>query len=272
MQEEEIRQMLNYVGKEVFVEFYYDFKDTDVPYGEIASKIAKENPRSFSQNQNFRRRGRTIFERGQQLEALDIIIDSDKLPIAIVEKAKQIKQLEMGQYLCNIDDQKANRIDYSDDKYISAVHGIQKSPKKKQYKTAPKIVYFDAKTTQLATVIQRDPTVAKQALFNAEYRCELYPNHETFIKRKDDTPYTEPHHLIPMFMQGKVKTPDGKIVNLDVENNIVSLCSNCHNKLHYGKDIKEDLQKLYEERKELLGVCGITVSFDELSAMYSMIE
>lgn len=53
-----------------------------------------------------------------------------------------------------------------------------------------------------------------------------------------------------------------------MENNIVSLCSNCHNKLHYGKDIKDDLYKLYKERENLLKDAGIYISFEELLNLY----
>lgn len=57
-------------------------------------------------------------------------------------------------------------------------------------------------------------------------------------------------------------------ISLDVEENIVSLCSNCHNLLHYGKDFEPLLLKLYEERKELLSHVGIAISYEELVEMY----
>lgn len=65
---------------------------------------------------------------------------------------------------------------------------------------------------------------------------------------------------------------DGIAISLDVENNIVSLCSNCHNKLHYGNDIKDDLLCLYLSRISMLEEAGINVTFEELLAMYSMVE
>ena len=40
--------------------------------------------------------------------------------------------------------------------------------------------------------------------------------------------YTEQHHLIPMAYSDKFE------VSLDVEVSIVSLCSTCHNHIHYG--------------------------------------
>lgn len=57
-------------------------------------------------------------------------------------------------------------------------------------------------------------------------------------------------------------------VSLDVENNIVSLCSNCHNLLHYGTDFEPVLKKLYDERKSELEKAGIRISFEELMKYY----
>ena len=58
-------------------------------------------------------------------------------------------------------------------------------------------------------------------------------------------------------------------VSLDVEENIVSLCSNCHNQIHYGKDSESLIKKLYANRKELLKEAGIVLSEQELLEMYN---
>lgn len=57
-------------------------------------------------------------------------------------------------------------------------------------------------------------------------------------------------------------------VSLDVENNIVSLCSNCHNHLHYGTKIDPLLKTLFEKRKEILLKAGISISYEELKNLY----
>lgn len=72
----------------------------------------------------------------------------------------------------------------------------------------------------------------------------------------------EAHHLIPIGEQSKFS------FSLDVDANIVSLCPNCHRKLHHGKDIKEDLFKLFNARKDLLKKSGIEITFDELLELY----
>ena len=47
--------------------------------------------------------------------------------------------------------------------------------------------------------------------------------------------------------------------SLDVEANIVSLCSNCHNKIHYGSDIEGMIRNLWNQRKEQIQAAGIGV-------------
>ena len=84
--------------------------------------------------------------------------------------------------------------------------------------------------------------------------------------RKNNRPkniYTEGHHIVPLKYQDRFD------VNLDVEANIVSLCSNCHNNLHYGKDYEKTLRLIFtEERKNRLKKCGIIISFEDLLEMY----
>ena len=56
--------------------------------------------------------------------------------------------------------------------------------------------------------------------------------------------------------------------SLDTEVNIVSLCSHCHNLIHYGKDADRLIRKLYEDRAEYLEMAGIGISEDELLKLY----
>lgn len=56
--------------------------------------------------------------------------------------------------------------------------------------------------------------------------------------------------------------------SLDVASNVVSLCSNCHNQLHYGKDVEEILHQLYYCRRARLVKTEINLSIDQLDAMY----
>lgn len=108
----------------------------------------------------------------------------------------------------------------------------------------------------------RSRQTACNALRRAQYQCEINPDHPTFIRRSSNAPYTEPHHLVPMAYQEQME------VLLDWEQNIVSLCSNCHNELHYGRDAKKLIQKLYNNRKDQLIKIGIELSLEELLELY----
>ena len=111
-------------------------------------------------------------------------------------------------------------------------------------------------------VYYRDRRRAINALVHAGYVCEIDPHHSTFIRKKSGKPYTEPHHLVPMSQQGRFS------VSLDVEENIVSLCSTCHNHIHYGEGAEELLKKLYAERKDALHSVGIDITEKELLSYY----
>lgn len=112
-------------------------------------------------------------------------------------------------------------------------------------------------------VPKRDPQRAADALGHADYLCEYQNTDRTFM-RKNGKPYTEPHHLIPI---SKYRDFD---YSVDVMENIVSLCSHCHNLLHYGcwEEKEPVLEKLYIERKAALENCGLGLTLERLKAYY----
>ncbi|WAG56628.1 hypothetical protein LL033_05120 [Clostridium estertheticum] len=61
----------------------------------------------------------------------------------------------------------------------------------------------------------------------------------------------EPHHLIPLQYSDEFEN------SLDVVANIISLCSGCHNKFHYGEGARELIEKLRNERKDEIEKAGI---------------
>ena len=81
----------------------------------------------------------------------------------------------------------------------------------------------------------------------------------------EEKKYMECHHLVPLSYS--YKFPD---ISLDVEENIVCLCSNCHNQLHYGKGADVLLKKLYLERHSYLEKVGIHITLNELLEMYEV--
>lgn len=96
---------------------------------------------------------------------------------------------------------------------------------------------------------KRDIKRAENAISKAEYKCEVDKNHEIFISNITGKNYVEAHHLIPIKYSDLFNG-----INIDVEENIISLCVVCHKKLHHGKlnDIIPILTKLYNERKDAL--------------------
>lgn len=110
---------------------------------------------------------------------------------------------------------------------------------------------------------KRDPLRASNALKPAGFKCEFDNEDRTFL-RKNGKPYTEPHHLIPISKYRDFE------YSVDIMENIVSLCSHCHNLLHYGRfeDKEPILEKLYEEQKEALSKCGIELTLEQLKSYY----
>ena len=257
---EDLNANLAAVGKAVFVNFYYDFKDASMPIEDLAQKIFTQNPTSKSASQNFRiPRARHIFQTGQQLEALKIIIQSSRVDAKARELAKQILREES---------QRGNEAEevYQERLFINELNEemkyfqMQSSPIP-QYDNAPRNPKGDKILS--STQYQRDRKTSENALQMAQYLCEVNNKHFVFRRKNGITNYTEPHHLVPLY--AKKDFPD---VDLDREQNIISLCSNCHNQLHYGANIGGLLRSLYEKRKELLESIGIIVSFEQLLKYY----
>lgn len=111
-------------------------------------------------------------------------------------------------------------------------------------------------------IFPRDRQTALNALARAKYVCEIDIDHPTFKRKKTEVNYTEPHHLVPMAYSDLFE------ISLDVEENIVSLCSNCHNQLHYGQGAEELVAKIYKGRKDDLKKAGINISLEELLEKY----
>ena len=116
--------------------------------------------------------------------------------------------------------------------------------------------------SQGVLVYKRDRQKANNAILHSNHRCEINHDHISFKRKSDGLPYMEAHHLIPMAQQDLFE------YSLDVEENIVSLCSQCHNEIHYGENADKLITKLYHERIELLKKKKIAVSLAELLSYY----
>lgn len=100
----------------------------------------------------------------------------------------------------------------------------------------------------------RNVDTASRALARAGYLCECDNAHELFLRKRQPVNYTEPHHLIPLQYDDLFEN------SLDVQANIVSLCSHCHNLVHYGADAENVIRKLWEDRREEIKNAGIGIT------------
>ena len=105
-----------------------------------------------------------------------------------------------------------------------------------------------------------------KAKINSNWQCEISTSHKTFINERLNKPFVEGHHLIPMFVQDQFENA------IDFADNIVTLCPNCHRKIHYGlKEEKyEMIQLLYNKRKKLYSKYGIEITLKDLLVFYNI--
>ena len=110
----------------------------------------------------------------------------------------------------------------------------------------------------------RDPQAAAYVKQQAEYKCEFNKDHKTFISDISGKQYVEAHHLIP------IKYQDQFEYSLDIPENIVALCPNCHRAIHHGtKDCKKEIiTALFSKRKKILEDNGINIDLEALIEMY----
>lgn len=111
---------------------------------------------------------------------------------------------------------------------------------------------------------RRDPRMAAEALRSAQFRCEWDGSHTTFTARKTGQNFVEAHHLIPMGEQVN------HIHSLDVPENIIALCPNCHRLIHHGRAAQRSsiAANLLQRRTVGLQARGIDVSEAAIRALY----
>lgn len=95
------RNTLRSLGKTVFVDFYYDFKQYSLGLlsrSDLANKLLKDNPKAkkdtFETQEKRTSNGKSIFDKNKQIEALKIIIDS-KVSTETKNKARKILEDEI---------------------------------------------------------------------------------------------------------------------------------------------------------------------------------
>ena len=119
--------------------------------------------------------------------------------------------------------------------------------------------------------INKKTWVSKNALSNAKYLCEYDPNHKTFLTNKGHY-FMEGHHLIRCTVNNSKNYMAKYNKNIDTVSNIVSLCPNCHRRIHFGntEEKAEIIERLYEVKRDGLYRYGFKISLDELKRIYEI--
>ena len=169
------------------------------------------------------------------------------------------------EYIDNYTDNEKDKIEQT----LNAANNDKNS--RNHFITSPTEAKFNCTETSKIKSPKRDFYTAAKALAFANYECEYDRNHPTFLRKNNPHNYTEPHHLIPLSQTGHfIQDNTNMIISLDVTNNIVSLCSHCHNLLHYGRIEEKEavLRKLFDKRHKVLEEAGIKISFEDLKKFY----
>jgi len=91
------QRLLNSVGKEIFVNYFYDFKNC-TNKAILAQKLLDENPKATELGGQITRincASRIINDKNALKEALAIILSSKRLSYDIISKARKIKSNEI---------------------------------------------------------------------------------------------------------------------------------------------------------------------------------
>lgn len=109
----------------------------------------------------------------------------------------------------------------------------------------------------------RNDKVREIALSDSNNKCAINGcKHALFISRSGK-PYLEAHHIIPINAQGEFQN------NIDIPENVVCLCPSCHREIHNGKEAKNKIVELFEQRKDKLSEQGINVDVEKLLSFYN---
>lgn len=170
------------------------------------------------------------------------------------ETSRKVINYISSQKISYLDD---NAADVELQKNMDKINSIEPEHKPQQVKLP--------KESNGGKIYPRNLAYAKKALEKANFLCEVDNTHITFISRATNKQYMEAHHLIPLQFQEEF------LYSLDIPANIISLCPNCHRKLHLAliNDKKKLLEKLLMNRNDTLKEFGIEINKDELFEIYT---
>ena len=251
MDNEKLDRYLRTIGKRTLVNCFYLFRDNYMRMN--SEELGRHIPEFDYMDADNSETSLTwkasaaigIFNNGREYDAVKLCLASSRLDDEIIQKARKI-----------LEEQNESSSDDYQLKIEKAIRyeGITYKKKAGQKK----------KTKVLSEHYMRDPQAAAYAKQQAGYKCEFNPEHKTFTSGISNLQYVEAHHLIPMRYQNQFEQ------SLDIPENIVALCPNCHRAIHHGSENckKEILEKLLQDRKDSLKENGIDIQVNDLTIMY----
>jgi len=104
--ENEVLEALNAIGKKVFVEYYYVFKEDESPEEKLPQEYTLNSRRSRSS------KARRLFKDEKNIDALTIIIESNRIEDEVREKAIEILKSELGneEVIVNLSNASHNKV------------------------------------------------------------------------------------------------------------------------------------------------------------------
>ncbi len=248
--------------------FLFKMHNMNEPYSKTVNSILVNRNRDFINEIPKTYKNKYIdFKFDEFLEDVGILIkDNKKYGVSNYTYQNYSKELEMfSVYNTNIATEIGMDIieeEYIEEEIIKKVPLYTSDEIALKNNRVPTLDDFITQNARYST----DYRISKTALSQANFKCEINTMHETF-KTKYNIDYVEAHHLIPMKEQRNYPN-----INIDRTENIISVCPNCHKGIHYANDsYKHDkLQKLYNERKEVINSIGIELTYELLLRMYNV--
>ena len=107
-------------------------------------------------------------------------------------------------------------------------------------------------------------------LKKAQYMCDCNDDKHFYFESVEKHNYVEGHHIVPMNRQTEYYFDSN--VNLDVANNIVALCPNCHSQIHLGSRRARlaILSELYIRHKTELNLLNSHLTLSILASYYNI--
>lgn len=114
----------------------------------------------------------------------------------------------------------SEKVEYDLEREIKKSREGKASDRKRRLDNAPKL----PEKIQITTVgYRRNPDVIVEVLIRANGVCEHCKREAPFVRKKDNSPYLEVHHIDILSEGGE-----------DTVNNAIALCPNCHRAMHFG--------------------------------------